>query len=115
MSGVLLVRRRGSRTLWVGGLIVAAVVALAVIGSWITPYDPVAFAMHLRFAPPSLAHPFGTDEFGRDVFSRVLAGARFSLAMGFGAMAISVAVGVPLGLLAAFHRGIVEEAIMRAV
>lgn len=93
----------------------ALAIVLAVIGPWITPYNPFVFAVQLRFSPPSLSHPFGTDEFGRDVFSRVLSGARYSLAMGFGAMAISVAVGVPLGLLAAFHRGFVEVAIMRAV
>ncbi len=94
---------------------VAVVVVLAVVGPWVAPYNPVAFAVQLRFSPPSLAHPFGTDEFGRDVFSRVLSGARYSLAMGVGAMAISVAVGVPLGLLAAFHRRIGEAAIMRAM
>ena len=115
MSDFLLARWAGSRTLWVAGMILAAVAVLAVIAPWITPYNPAAFAVRFRFASPSLAHPFGTDEFGRDVFSRVLAGARYSLAMGFGAMAISVIVGVPLGLLAAFHRGVVEEVIMRAV
>jgi len=115
MSGAVLARRRWASPLWVGGLVVAAIAVLAVIGPWITPYDPTAFAVRVRFVPPSLAHPFGTDEFGRDVFSRVLAGAHYSLAIGFGAMAISVAAGVPLGLLAAFSRGIVEAAIMRAV
>ena len=71
--------------------------------------------MRLRLVAPSLAHPFGTDEFGRDVLSRVLAGAHLSLAIGFGATAISLALGVPLGLLAAFHRGGVERRIMRTV
>ena len=70
-----------------------------------TPYDPTAFAVRLRLAAPSLAHPFGTDEFGRDVLSRVLAGAHLSLAIGFGAMLVSLVVGVPLGLFAAFRRG----------
>lgn len=65
--------------------------------------------------PPSWAHPFGTDEFGRDVLSRVLAGAHLSLMIGFGAMLISLVVGVPLGMFAAFHRGVVEEVIMRGV
>jgi peptide/nickel transport system permease protein len=103
------------RSLWIAGVVLAAFVCIALIGSWFTPYNPVAFAVRLRFQPPSLAHPFGTDEFGRDVLSRVLAGARYSLVMGFGAMAISVIAGVPLGLLAGFHRGAVEAVIMRAV
>lgn len=68
-----------------------------------------------RLAPPGLLHPFGTDEFGRDVFSRVLAGAHLSLAIGFRAMLISLLFGVPLGLLAAFHRGATEAIIMRTV
>ena len=62
-----------------------------------------------------MLHWFGTDEFGRDVLSRVIAGAHYSLAMGLGAMLISLLLGVPLGLVAAFHRGVVEEAIMRSV
>jgi peptide/nickel transport system permease protein len=99
----------------IGGAIVLVLAILAMLGPWIAPYDPTAFAVRLRFSPPVLAHPFGTDEFGRDVFSRVLVGARFSFAMGFGATAISLLVGVPLGLLAAFHRGFVEEIIMRAL
>jgi peptide/nickel transport system permease protein len=103
------------RAMLIGAAIVLAIAVLAGIASWIAPYDPTAFAVRERFAPPSAAHWFGTDEFGRDVFSRVLAGAHYSLAMGFGATAISVALGVPLGLVAAFHRGVVEEAIMRAV
>jgi peptide/nickel transport system permease protein len=103
------------RTLLIGGLVVVAVVILAVAGPLLTPYDPTAFAVRVRFAPPSLAHWFGTDEFGRDVLSRVLTGAHYSLAMGFGAMLISLVCGVPLGLLAAFHRGWIEEVIMRAV
>jgi peptide/nickel transport system permease protein len=115
MSGALLSRSRPSRALWIGGFVVAIIIVLAVISSWIAPYDPVAFNVRMRFARPSAAHLFGTDEFGRDVFSRVLTGAPYSLAMGFGAMAISVIVGVPLGLLAAFHRGFTEAAIMRTV
>lgn len=107
--------RRVPRPLLVGGVILAAVVLLAALGPWLAPYDPTRFAVRERLAPVSLAHWFGTDEFGRDVFSRVLAGAHYSLAMGFGAMAISVLLGMPLGLIAAFHRGLVEEAIMRGV
>ena len=69
--------------------------------------------MRTRLLPPYAAYSFGTDEFGRDVLSRVLVGDAPRLAMGFGATAISLAIGVPLGLLAAFHRGWVDEAIMR--
>jgi peptide/nickel transport system permease protein len=103
------------RTLIVGGIIVAAICILAAIGPWITPFEPDAFAVRERLLPPSTAHWFGTDEFGRDVFSRVLAGAHHSLLMGFGATALSLTIGVPLGMIAAFRRGWTEEVIMRGV
>lgn len=118
MSGIAILRlgrRAPPRAVLVGAGVVGTIVLLALLGSWIAPYDPTAFAVRARFSSPSLTHLFGTDEFGRDVFSRVLAGAHYSLAIGFGATAISLAIGVPLGLVAAFHRGFVEETIMRAV
>ena len=114
LSVRLLGSRGGSPALLFGGGALAAIAIVAIIGIWYTPYNPTAFAVRLRFEAPSLAHPFGTDEFGRDVFSRVLAGAHLSLAIGFGAMLVSLALGVPLGLLAAFDRGWLGAAIMRA-
>lgn len=97
------------------GLVALLLIAtVAVVCAFVTPYDPTAFAVRLRLAAPSLPHPFGTDEFGRDVLSRVLAGAHLSLAIGFGAMAISLLLGVPLGLFTAFSRGPVATLILRA-
>jgi peptide/nickel transport system permease protein len=108
-------RRRLPGTLIVGMVVVAAFVVLAALGPWIAPFDPDAFSVRARLEPPSSVHWFGTDEFGRDVFSRVLAGAHYSLLMGFGATSLSLAFGIPLGLIAAFDRGAVGETIMRAV
>jgi peptide/nickel transport system permease protein len=115
VSVLALTRLRMPSTLALGSTLLVLIVTAAVVGIWITPYDPAAFSVRVRLQPPSALHPFGTDEFGRDVLSRVLAGAHLSLATGFGAMAISLLVGVPLGLLAAFHRGVVQEVIMRGV
>ncbi len=103
------------RTLLVGGVIVGVICILAALGPWIAPFEPDAFNVRARLQPPSTTYWFGTDEFGRDVFSRVLAGAHHSLLMGFGATLISLVIGVPLGLIAAFRRGWTEEAIMRGV
>jgi peptide/nickel transport system permease protein len=116
MAFALTVSRRPlPGVLLLGVTVLVGIVILAVIGSWNTPFDPTAFAIRSRLVPPSWVHPFGTDEFGRDVLSRVLAGAHLSLMIGFGAMLISLVVGVPLGMFAAFHRGVVEEVIMRSV
>jgi peptide/nickel transport system permease protein len=108
-------RRSVPRGLLIGAGIVLTIAVLAALGDAIAPYDPTAFAVRERFSPPSGLHWFGTDEFGRDVLSRVLSGAHYSLAIGFGATAISLALGVPLGLLAAFHRGAFEAVIMRTM
>jgi peptide/nickel transport system permease protein len=108
-------RRRLPPTLTLGLAGLLLIVLLGIVGIWYTPFDPTQFAVRFRFAAPSALHPFGTDEYGRDVLSRVLAGAHLSLAIGFGAMLISLLCGVPLGLLAAFHRGATEAVIMRAV
>jgi peptide/nickel transport system permease protein len=115
MSVLALPKLRAPSALAMGGTLVAVIAVAAIVGIWVTPYDPAAFAVRIRLQPPSSLHPFGTDEFGRDVLSRVLAGAHLSLATGFGAMAISLIFGVPLGLLAAFHRGVTQEIIMRGV
>jgi peptide/nickel transport system permease protein len=115
VSALALPRLRLPSTLALGATFLAIIVVAALVGTWFTPYDPTAFAVRVRLQAPSALHPFGTDEFGRDVLSRVLAGAHLSLATGFGAMVISLLIGVPLGLIAAFHRGAVQEVIMRAV
>ncbi|MCC7275358.1 MAG: ABC transporter permease [Alphaproteobacteria bacterium] len=102
-------------TLIMGAVVVALIVAAAIIGPWLSSYDPTVFAVRERLRPPSAAHWFGTDEFGRDVLARVLEGARYSLGIGLGATTISLVLGVPLGLLAAFRRDWMGEAIMRGV
>jgi peptide/nickel transport system permease protein len=115
MTVLDLPRLRMPSALVFGAALLILIAIAAVVGIWLTPYDPTAFAVRERLQPPSALHPFGTDEFGRDVLSRVLAGAHLSLATGFGAMVISLVVGVPLGLIAAFHRGVTQEVIMRGV
>lgn len=102
------------KSLWIGLVALTVMILLAAAGPWIAPYNPATFAVRLRFMPPDWAHPFGTDEFGRDVLSRVLAGAHLSMLIGFGAMLVSVAVGVPLGLFTAISRGWVGAMVLRA-
>ncbi|WP_232314915.1 ABC transporter permease [Oceanibaculum pacificum] len=98
-----------------GAGIFAFVLFIAVAGPFLAPFDYDQMNILKRMQAPSAVHWFGTDEFGRDVFSRVLYGARLSIAMGIGATMISLAIGVPLGLIAGYYRGWPEEAIMRGV
>jgi peptide/nickel transport system permease protein len=101
------------------GLIASATLALlgivALTAPWIAPHDPLAQSRADRFLPPSLGHPFGTDEFGRDILSRVIHGARISLLTGTVAVLLGGTVGVPLGLLGGFAGGWTDAAIMRVL
>ncbi len=98
------------------GLGIVAIVSLAALfAPWIAPYDPTRIDVHAILLPPSAEHLCGTDTLGRDVFSRMLYGARVSLSVGFVAVGISVAIGVLLGALAGFFGGRIDGAIMRAV
>ncbi len=96
-----------------GGLIVLAVAVLAVLAPWIAPYDPVAINVKAILLPPSWEHWCGTDTLGRDVFSRMLFGARVSLSVGFVAVGIAIAIGVMLGALAGYAGGHIDAVIMR--
>lgn len=86
----------------VGALILTVVAVVALLAPWIAPYDPFRMASGPRLSPPTTAHWFGTDELGRDLFSRVLLGARASLGIGLAAVATGLAFGVSFGLVIAF-------------
>ncbi len=97
-----------------GAAIVLVFVAAAAVSFVWTPYDVGALDIPAKLQPPSAAHWFGTDHFGRDVFSMILVGARVSIAVAFVAVGIGMGLGVPLGLAAAARRGsLLDEAIMR--
>jgi peptide/nickel transport system permease protein len=115
---ISLIRRSAARfpvKLQAGAVIVIVLVAAAALAPLIAPYSYDGMSLLSRFKPPSVSHWFGTDEFGRDVFSRTLYGAGLSLLIGFGATFISLIIGVPLGLAAGFKRGRFDEWLMRAM
>ena len=85
----------------------------AVFANVIAPYDPVEQNLLIRLQGPSAAHWFGTDEFGRDIFSRILYGARISLTVGLIAVSISCVAGCALGAIAGYYGGILDTVIMR--
>jgi len=107
--------RRLPAKLWVGTGIVGVLVLLAALAPLIAPYPYDGMSILKRFKPPSAEHWFGADDYGRDVLSRTLYGAHLSLLMGFLATVIAVAVGVPLGLIAGYKRGWIDEWLMRGM
>ena len=108
-------RRRLPPALVVGGALVLALIVIAALAQWIAPYPYDQMHIRDRFSPPSLHYLAGTDEYGRDVFSRLLYGSQLSLALGVSATLISMGVGVPLGLIAGYRRGAIDELIMRTL
>lgn len=98
-----------------GAIVIAALGAIALASPWLTPHDPYQQNLLQRLQPPSGAHWFGTDELGRDVFSRILLGIRMSLAIGLISAMISISIGSAVGLVSGYWRGWVDMVCMRLV
>lgn len=94
---------------------VAALLLLLLAGPWLAPYDPNLVALGDRLQGPSLMHWLGTDQLGRDVFSRILTGGQTTVGLSALALLLAVAVGVPVGLLAGYRGGRVDWVLMRVV
>ena len=99
----------------VGAALVLLAVAAALIGPFVVPYDPAAQTLADRLTSPSLRHPFGLDELGRDVLSRVLSGARISLLVGLLVVGTSAGIGAVLGSAAGYLGGWVDDVISRVI
>lgn len=97
----------------IGLTIVAFLIVLGVVGPYIAPYDPNEIDMSARFIGPTLAHPMGADDFGRDTLSRIMVGARVSLQVGIIAVGLATVVGSLLGMIAGYSNRVVDEIIMR--
>jgi peptide/nickel transport system permease protein len=96
-----------------GVVLIALFLFLVVFGSVLAPHDPIQPNVALKLQPPSSTYWFGTDELGRDVFSRVLSGAKYSLGIAFIILSIAVVVGTLVGLIAGYVGGLVDELLMR--
>lgn len=108
-------RMRKSRTAIFGIIIIILFTLIALLAPVISPYDPMEQNFIKSFRPPSSEHYLGTDEFGRDVFSRIIYGSRISLQIGFVAVFISLIVGVTVGLIAGYYGGWIDMAVMRVM
>ena len=104
---------KGNRYLQIGLAITGVVTVLAVLGLFWTPYDPSAMNSLEMYAPPSLRHIFGTDNFGRDVFSRVMKGISTTYIISLCTVALGACVGVIVGALTGYFGGIVDDVLMR--
>jgi len=110
------IRRLGRHPGAVAGLLAISLFLLtALLAPAVAHHDPLLVDTDLRLVGPSLSHPFGTDELGRDVFSRVVYGARVSLVVGVVPVAIAAVAGVILGLSAGYFRGAPDAVIMRCI
>ncbi|CAM5201554.1 peptide ABC transporter permease [Bosea thiooxidans] len=98
----------------VAALVLLVAFALALFAPWLSPFDPGAMRVVRRLRPPNELNWFGTDELGRDIFSRIIWGARASLGIGFAVVLISVGTGAALGLVAGYFKRL-DAAIMRLV
>lgn len=96
-----------------GAVVVLMFVVIAVAAPWIARTDPIATDWSQIRKPPTAAHPFGTDDLGRDNFARVVWGSRVSMQAGVCSILLAMAIGVPLGLVAGYHRGALDQLVMR--
>ena len=106
---------RRNRLAVIGGVVVACLAVLAIAAPLIAPWDPTRPDVKTILNPPSARHVFGTDQLGRDVLSRMLFGARVSLAVGFVSVGIAATIGILLGSTAGYNGGLIDATIMRLV
>jgi peptide/nickel transport system permease protein len=96
-----------------GLAIILGLTIIAIFAPWLTPYDPLSVDLSEKLREPSLGHMFGTDDLGRDILSRVIAGSSISLRIAITVVAFAFTLGTTLGVVAGFYGGAVDEVIMR--
>ncbi|MBS0536101.1 MAG: ABC transporter permease [Proteobacteria bacterium] len=96
----------------IGAFLIAVLLVIALVGLFWTPYDPMALSFTARLAPPSVDHLLGTDEFGRDVLSRIMVGARASIWIGTLTVGFATACGTAIGLLGGYSRGWIDRVVV---
>lgn len=111
--GYLLRRYARNRLALIGLWVVILIIGTAVFAPWIAPDNPIRTNFENLLKPPTSGHLMGTDDLGRDIFSRVIYGTRTSLLAGVISVGIAVAIGLPLGLLSGFFRGRLDDVLMR--
>lgn len=98
---------------FIAAIFILILVIVAIIGPYIAPYDSAAYDYANMMQPPTWAHPFGTDEYGRDVLSRMIVGTRTTLGVALSSVLIGAVIGTVLGILSGYYGGILEVIVMR--
>ncbi|MFQ5455653.1 MAG: ABC transporter permease [Nitrospirota bacterium] len=108
-------RLKRNKTAVAGGTIVLIILFIAVTAPVIAPYDPARIDVEKILIPPNQMHPFGTDELGRDILSRIIWGSRISLLVGFVAVGISILIGIVIGSVSGYYGHTIDDILMRFV
>ena len=108
-------RLKQNKSAMFGLIVIVLIVFLAIFADFIAPYGYDDQQLHNQFISPCWEHPFGTDNFGRDIMSRIIYGTRISLQVGFIAVGIAAVIGTGLGAIAGYYGGLVDNAIMRCI
>jgi peptide/nickel transport system permease protein len=108
-----LLRMPSSAVEWTAMVLAVVILFIAVFGAWLAPHDPLQINFRTRLDPPSWSHLLGTDASGRDVLSRILAGARLTVLSTFAVVASVLVIGCAIGIFSAFMGGVVDNVVMR--
>jgi peptide/nickel transport system permease protein len=115
LAGIIAKRFARNKLSLIGAFTVLLLLIVALFAPFISPFSPTAIDVHNILSPPTKDHFFGTDEIGRDVFSRMIWGSRISLQVGFVAVGIAIFIGIIVGALAGYYGGWVDAILMRFV
>ncbi len=115
LAAVIWKRFRRNKLALASSAIVLVLAVIAVSAPFIAPYNPTDIDVRNVLSPPSVEHPFGTDDLGRDVLSRMIHGSQISLSVGFVAVGIAIAIGIVIGSLAGYYGGRLDQLLMRFV
>ncbi|WP_067727955.1 nickel transporter permease [Oceanobacillus damuensis] len=110
---IVLRKLKKNKSAMIGGFLILFFILVALIGPYITPYAPQTQIMVNKLQPPSFEHWFGTDNFGRDIFSRIIHGTGLTLLVGFFSVLLGATVGVLFGIIAGYYGGRIDSIIMR--
>jgi peptide/nickel transport system permease protein len=115
LAGIIARRFAKNKLSFIGACLVLLLLFVALLAPIVSPFNPAAIDVHNILSPPTKEHIFGTDELGRDVFSRIIWGSRISLQVGFVAVGIAICIGIIVGAMAGYYGSWVDAILMRFV